>query len=103
MPEHLGGMSQNKVPVDSTVSLAMRKTVEIFAYFCFHKIYVNCLAYCILLIVAVVHNWTNMVDEIQNYVKSLNFGYRKVLKENTVTYLNAYAQFVDAHTVKVSL
>jgi pyruvate/2-oxoglutarate dehydrogenase complex dihydrolipoamide dehydrogenase (E3) component len=43
-----------------------------------------------------------MVAEIQNYVKSLNFGYRKVLKEKTITYLNAYAQFVDAHTVKVS-
>jgi Pyruvate/2-oxoglutarate dehydrogenase complex, dihydrolipoamide dehydrogenase (E3) component, and related enzymes len=50
----------------------------------------------------VLHNWTNMVNEVQNYVKSLNFGYRKVLKQKTVTYLNAYAQFVDAHTIKVS-
>ena len=43
-----------------------------------------------------------MANEVQNYIKSLNFGYRKVLKEKNVTYLNAYAQFVDAHTVKVS-
>jgi len=50
----------------------------------------------------VLHNWTNMVDEVQSYVKSLNFGYRKVLREKSVTYLNAYAQFVDAHTIKVS-
>jgi thioredoxin reductase (NADPH) len=42
-----------------------------------------------------------MVAEVQNYVKSLNFGYRKVLKERNITYLNAYAQFVNAHTVKV--
>lgn len=50
----------------------------------------------------VLHNWSNMVDEVQKYVKSLNFGYRKVLREKSVTYLNAYAQFVDAHTVKVT-
>jgi len=43
-----------------------------------------------------------MVNEVQSYIKSLNFGYRKVLREKTVTYLNAYAQFVDAHTIKVS-
>lgn len=43
-----------------------------------------------------------MVNEVHNYVKSLNFGYRKVLKQKAVTYLNAYAQFVDAHTIKVS-
>jgi thioredoxin reductase (NADPH) len=55
-----------------------------------------------LLLVSVLHNWTNMVNEVQNYIKSLNFGYRKVLKEKNVTYLNAYAQFVDAHAVKVS-
>lgn len=55
-----------------------------------------------LLTVSVLHNWTNMVNEVQSYVKSLNFGYRKVLREKTVTYLNAYAQFVDAHTLKVS-
>jgi len=50
----------------------------------------------------VLHSWTNMVNEVQSYVKSLNFGYRKVLREKTVTYLNAYAQFVDAHTIKVT-
>lgn len=43
-----------------------------------------------------------MVDEVQSYVKSLNFGYRKVLREKAVTYLNAYAQFVDANSIKVS-
>lgn len=43
----------------------------------------------------VKHNWEKMVEEIQNYVKSLNFGYRKALREKSVTYLNAYAQFCD--------
>ncbi|XP_069694158.1 thioredoxin reductase 1, cytoplasmic-like isoform X2 [Periplaneta americana] len=47
------------------------------------------------------HNWQNMVTEVQNYIKSLNFGYRKVLKEKCVTYINAYAKFVDNHTVEV--
>lgn len=102
MPEHLGGMYQNKVLVDSSVLVALWKIVEICAVFYFYKIYITCLAHYILLTVSVLHNWTNMVNEVQNYVKSLNFGYRKVLREKTVTYLNAYAQFVDAHTVKVS-
>jgi len=50
----------------------------------------------------VLHNWAGMVNEVQSYIKSLNFGYRKILREKAVTYLNAYAQFVDAHTIKVS-
>ncbi|GLH06028.1 Thioredoxin reductase 1, mitochondrial [Gryllus bimaculatus] len=49
------------------------------------------------------HNWEKMVEEVQNYVKSLNFGYRKVLREKSVTYLNAYAQFVDSDPHKVVL
>jgi hypothetical protein len=67
-------------------------------HICFHWV-----VQCILFIVPVLHNWSNMVDEVQKYVKSLNFGYRKVLREKSVTYLNAYAQFVDSHTVKVSI
>ena len=41
-----------------------------------------------------------MVQAIQDYVKSLNFGYRVKLREKKVTYLNAFAKFVDPHTVE---
>lgn len=36
----------------------------------------------------------------QMHIKSLNFGYRSELMSNAVKYLNAYATFVDAKTVK---
>lgn len=42
-----------------------------------------------------------MVEAIQNYIGSLNWGYRVSLREKTVTYLNAYAEFIEPHKVKV--
>lgn len=41
------------------------------------------------------------MEGIQNYIGSLNWGYRVALKEANVTYLNEYAEFVDANTIKV--
>ena len=51
----------------------------------------------------VTHDWNRMRDEIQNYVKSINFGYRVALREKKVDYINAYGSFVDPHKMKVSL
>ncbi len=42
-----------------------------------------------------------MVDAIQAHIGSLNWGYRVALREKQVTYLNAFAEFVDPHTIKV--
>ena len=42
-----------------------------------------------------------MKDEIQNYVKSINFGYRVKLREEKVDYLNAFGVFVDKNKIKV--
>ena len=50
----------------------------------------------------VKHNWQTMVEAIQNYIGSLNWGYRVALREKTVTYLNAYAEFIGPHKIKVS-
>lgn len=44
-----------------------------------------------------------MVEGIQAHIGSLNWGYRVALREKKVNYLNAYAEFVDAHTLKVKL
>ncbi|XP_054280356.1 thioredoxin reductase 1, cytoplasmic-like [Macrosteles quadrilineatus] len=47
------------------------------------------------------HSWEEMVTNIQDYIKSLNFKYRTDLKKKEVTYYNAYAKFVDKHTLNL--
>ncbi|KAK3102799.1 hypothetical protein FSP39_014001 [Pinctada imbricata] len=46
------------------------------------------------------HNWDSMKNAIQDHIGSLNWGYRVQLREKKVEYHNAYAKFVDNHTVK---
>lgn len=48
------------------------------------------------------HDWNTMVQGIQDHIGSLNWGYRVALREKKVNYLNAFAQFVDAHTIKTT-
>lgn len=50
----------------------------------------------------VKHNWNTMVEAIQAHVGSLNWGYRVALREKKVQYMNAYAEFVDPHTLKTT-
>lgn len=42
----------------------------------------------------------SLVGTVQNYIKSLNWGYRVQLKNKNVSYFNAYASFVDAHKIR---
>ncbi|EPT26266.1 thioredoxin reductase [Toxoplasma gondii ME49] len=42
-------------------------------------------------------DWGVCVEKVQNYIKSLNFGYRTGLRKAGVTYINAYAKFVSPH------
>ncbi|KAF4527392.1 hypothetical protein B566_EDAN016097 [Ephemera danica] len=51
--------------------------------------------------VEIKHDWGNMVQEIQMYIKSLNFKYRAQLVQKGITYVNGYAKFVDQHTLSV--
>lgn len=37
---------------------------------------------------------------VQNYIKSSNFGYKSELKENGIDYINALATFKDANTIE---
>ncbi|KAJ3602818.1 hypothetical protein NHX12_030566 [Muraenolepis orangiensis] len=48
----------------------------------------------------VKHNWEAMILAINNYIGSLNWGYRVALKDKNVNYVNAYAEFVEPHKVK---
>jgi len=45
------------------------------------------------------HDWSKMVEAVQNHIGSLNFGYRTALRQKGVTYINAYGRFKDAHTI----
>ena len=54
-------------------------------------------------IIAASHTWTAMVENVQAHIGSLNWGYRVALREKKVNYLNAFAEFVDPHTIKVTL
>jgi thioredoxin reductase (NADPH) len=46
------------------------------------------------------HNWDEMILNVQNHIKGLNWGYKSEMIKAKVKYLNAYAEFVDAHTIK---
>mmetsp|Transcript_10481 Transcript_10481/g.19170 ORF Transcript_10481/g.19170 Transcript_10481/m.19170 type:complete len:629 (+) Transcript_10481:111-1997(+) len=45
--------------------------------------------------------WNVAKENIQNYIRSLNFKYRVRLREKSVQYLNKLATFKDAHTVEL--
>ncbi|ESO97401.1 hypothetical protein LOTGIDRAFT_159432 [Lottia gigantea] len=48
----------------------------------------------------ITHSWESMCDNVQNYVRSLNWGHRVQLKDKNVEYINAVGTLVDKHTVK---
>lgn len=47
------------------------------------------------------HNWETMKTAVNNYIGSLNWGYRVALRDKQVNYVNAYAEFVEPHKIKV--
>lgn len=50
----------------------------------------------------VTMNWSTLKENVQNHIKSINWGYRRSnLPEHNVTYLNAYGSFIDNHTVEI--
>lgn len=45
------------------------------------------------------HDWLAMVNNVQDRIKGLNFGYRVSLRESKVEYKNALGAFKDPHTI----
>lgn len=43
------------------------------------------------------HEWEDMVGRIGDYIRSLNFGYRKTLMVDKVDYYNKLAKLVTNH------
>jgi thioredoxin reductase (NADPH) len=48
------------------------------------------------------HDWEVLVGNVQKYVKSMSFTYRAQCVSNAVDYINAFATFVDPHTVEAT-
>ena len=46
------------------------------------------------------HNWKTLVRNVGDYIKALNYNYKKNLMDAKVEYINAYAKFIDAHTIE---
>lgn len=46
-------------------------------------------------------NWDRLKGHVQNNIKSSNFKYRVELREKKVDYINAYAKFIDKHTIEL--
>lgn len=46
------------------------------------------------------HSWDTLRTEVQNHIGSLNWGYRTSLRSKGVNYVNAFAEFIDEHTIK---
>lgn len=49
------------------------------------------------------HNWDTMKTAVNNYIGSLNWGYRVSLRDKNVNYVNSYAEFVEPHKIKASV
>lgn len=45
-------------------------------------------------------SWEKMSETVTNYVKSLNWGYKVQLNEHGITYIKAFAKFIDPHTIE---
>jgi len=48
------------------------------------------------------HDWSTMVNNIQDHIGSLNFAYRTELRTKGVTYINSLGTFVDDHTIELT-
>jgi len=44
-------------------------------------------------------DWDELQKNVQNYIKSMNFGYKKELKTKNVQYINSFASFLNQDTM----
>jgi len=47
------------------------------------------------------HNYENMLTNVNNYIRSLNWGQKSELMSNDIKYYNKYASFIDKNTLKL--
>jgi thioredoxin reductase (NADPH) len=49
----------------------------------------------------VEHSWEKMLENVTMHIRKLNWGYKSQLSKKKIKYFNAYASFIDSHTIKV--
>jgi thioredoxin/glutathione reductase (selenoprotein) len=49
----------------------------------------------------VTHDWKTLVNNVQNHIRSIHFGYRVDMTQNEIKYINARAKFIDKHTIEI--
>lgn len=47
-------------------------------------------------------NWANLIQSVNMYIRKLNWNYKTELRDKRVMYHNAFATFVDAHTLELT-
>ncbi|CAE7696893.1 SEP1 [Symbiodinium sp. KB8] len=47
------------------------------------------------------HSWSAMVNQVNDYIKSLNWGTKTDLRSKNIKYYNSFATFKDAHTISL--
>eukprot|EP00485_Elphidium_margaritaceum_P020260 CAMPEP_0202727154 /NCGR_PEP_ID=MMETSP1385-20130828/184979_1 /ASSEMBLY_ACC=CAM_ASM_000861 /TAXON_ID=933848 /ORGANISM="Elphidium margaritaceum" /LENGTH=500 /DNA_ID=CAMNT_0049393393 /DNA_START=47 /DNA_END=1549 /DNA_ORIENTATION=+ len=45
-------------------------------------------------------SWEKLIETVNNYIRSLNWGYKLQLKEQGITFFKALAKFIDPHTIE---
>ncbi|XP_063219783.1 thioredoxin reductase 1, cytoplasmic-like [Bacillus rossius redtenbacheri] len=50
----------------------------------------------------VSHGWTEMIENVQRYIGTLNTAYETSLEKKKIDYINAFAEFVDPHKLKLT-
>lgn len=48
------------------------------------------------------NDWNILTENIQNHIKSLNYGYRLQLNEKNIVYYNKYAKFINNHSIELT-
>jgi thioredoxin reductase (NADPH) len=47
-------------------------------------------------------NWEKLIQSVNMYIRKLNWNYKTELRDNRVTYFNAFATFQDKHTLTLT-
>ena len=48
------------------------------------------------------HDWSKMILNINNHVRSINFGYKSDMRKRGIKFYEKFASFVDSHTVELT-
>ena len=47
------------------------------------------------------HDWEKMIENINDHIRGINYGYRKDLTKRGIDNFNEFASFIDAHTIEL--